>query len=269
MSKRNILGVLVDAVDYGQAVERVAAAAHHAHPYAVSALAVHGVMTGARDSVHRRRLNRFDLVTPDGQPVKWAMNVLHGTRLRNTVRGTDLTLRLLERAETDALPIFLYGSRPETLERLAANLRQRFPGLVIAGQQASGFREVSRPEAVEIATQIRNSGARIVLVGLGCPRQEIFVYELRDAVGVPMLAVGAAFDYLAGHLAEPPSWVTRIGFEWLWRLGVEPRRLWRRYLLLNPAYLALVLAQRLGLWRPSADGHLLPNVDAPKEVISV
>lgn len=246
--KRNVLGVLVDVVDYDAATERVLAAARERRPLALTALAVHGVMTGVADPVHGARLNAFDLATPDGQPVRWALNLLHGAGLADRVYGPTLTLRVLERCAAGGLPVYLYGSTEATLDRLTANLAARLPGLTIAGREASKFRAAQPGEEAAIAARIRDSGARLVLVGLGCPRQEAFAYAMRPLLDAPLLAVGAAFDYHAGRLRVPPAWMQRAGLEWLWRLGLEPRRLWRRYLLLNPAYLGRLAAQKANLW---------------------
>jgi exopolysaccharide biosynthesis WecB/TagA/CpsF family protein len=246
--KHNVLGVRVDAVDYDAAVEKVVAAARERRPFAVSALAVHGVMTGALDRVHRFRLNQFGLLVPDGQPVRWALNALHRARLKERVYGPELMLRLCERAAAEGLPIFLFGGKAELLEALRNNLLARFPTLPIAGTRASRFRCLSPAERDVLAQEIRSSGAAIVFVGLGCPRQEVFAFEMREAVGLPLLAVGAAFNFHAGLLAQAPrAWQDR-GLEWLYRLLREPRRLWRRYLLLNPLYLLLLLLQWARLW---------------------
>lgn len=247
--KRNILGVGVDAVDYEAAVERVAAAARAGEPLAVSALAVHGVMTGVIDAEQRHRLNHLDLVVPDGQPVRWALNALYHARLRERVYGPTLMLKVCERAARDGYPIYLYGSRPVVLEALAARLKERLPGLLIAGQQPSRFRLVSPEEKQAIAAAIRTSGARITFAGLGCPRQEVWAYEYRDCLRMPVLAVGAAFDFHAGMLPQAPPALQRLGLEWLYRFWREPGRLWRRYLLLNPAYVALVALQAAHLRR--------------------
>ncbi|HYN94899.1 MAG TPA: WecB/TagA/CpsF family glycosyltransferase [Pilimelia sp.] len=249
--KRNVLGVLVDAVDYEAAAGQVLAASRERRPFALTALAVHGVMTGVLDRAHNARLNAFDLVTPDGQPVRWALNLLHGAGLTDRVYGPTLTLRVLEGCAAEGLPVYLYGSTDDTLARLVPALEQMFPALKLAGVEASKFRTAQPGESAEIAARIRDSGARLVLVGLGCPRQEIFAYAMRPLLDMPLLAVGAAFDYHAGQLRRPPEWMQRYGLEWLWRLGLEPRRLWRRYVLLNPAYLARLAAQRAGLWRPA------------------
>jgi exopolysaccharide biosynthesis WecB/TagA/CpsF family protein len=247
--KRSVLGVQVDVIDYEAAVEQVLAAARAAAPLAVSALAVHGVMEGVRDSSLLSRLNSLDIVAPDGQPVRWALGLLHGRWLRDRVYGPELTWRVLAAAAGEGLPVYFYGSRRTVLDAFVAAAVAAHPGLVVAGAEPSLFRPANVAEQVVIASRMRASGARVVLVGLGCPRQEVFVSALRDAVGVPMLAVGAAFDYHSGALRKPPSWMQRAGLEWLWRLGLEPRRLWRRYVLLNPAFVVGVVRQRLGRCR--------------------
>ncbi len=246
--KRNVLGVMVDAVDYESAITQIIGAARDRRPFALTALAVHGVMTGVLDPAHNARLNSFDLVTPDGQPVRWALNLLHAAGLTDRVYGPELTLRVLARCAAEELPVYLYGSTEDTLALLVPALSGMFPGIRIAGVESSKFRPVEAGEDEEIAARIKASGARLVLVGLGCPRQEVFTYAMRPLLDMPLLAVGAAFDYHAGLLRNPPAWMQRVGLEWFWRLGLEPRRLWRRYIVLNPAYLARLGAQKARLW---------------------
>jgi CDP-paratose 2-epimerase len=246
-TKHNILGVGIDATDYTAAVERIVQAAQHKTPLAVSALAVHGVMTGVLDQSHRHRLNQLDLVVPDGQPVRWALNLLHRAGLQDRVYGPNLMLKVCEQAAAKGLPIYLYGSKAETLAQLSRNLREQFPHLVIAGTQPSRFRQLTAEEKLEVAEQINASGAAIAFVGLGCPRQEVFVYEFRDLLPMPLLAVGAAFDFHAGTLPQAPDFMQRHGLEWLYRFVQEPRRLWQRYVLLNPLYVMMLLLQALGL----------------------
>jgi N-acetylglucosaminyldiphosphoundecaprenol N-acetyl-beta-D-mannosaminyltransferase len=251
--KRNVLGVLVDVVDYEAVLVRTIEAAMTGRPFAVSALAVHGVMSG-RDPAQRRVLNNLDIVAPDGQPVRWGLNLLHRTGLRQTVRGSNLALKLLQAAAENDVPVFFYGSRPEVLESLLTNVRSRFPGLTVAGSEPSKFRAVNSHEREAIVARIKSSGARLVFVGLGCPRQEVFVHELREELSMPLVAVGAAFDYLGGFLHQPPQRIQRAGLEWLWRLLLEPRRLWRRYVLLNPLYLAMLACQAIHVWTPAIEG---------------
>ncbi len=260
--KKNIIGVLIDAVDYEAATERIIAAARSRKPLAVSALAVHGVMTGIQDSEHRGRLNRMDLVVPDGQPVRWALDLLHRTDLPDRVYGPNLTLNVCREAEQEGLSIYLYGSTEAVLTRLVESLRQQFPRLSIVGAQPSKFRRLTSAEKSEVVADIKASGAHITLVGLGCPRQEVWAYEYREALSMPILAVGAAFDFHSGMKKQAPRWMQDHGLEWVFRLVSEPRRLWRRYLLLNPWYMALVAAQRLGLRRFPV------RQDAPATIIS-
>ncbi|MEG5034102.1 WecB/TagA/CpsF family glycosyltransferase [Microcoleus sp. AT3-D2] len=243
--KKNVLGILVNAVNYEAAVSKIIAAASAGKPMSVSALAVHGVMTGVLDSTHRYRINHIDLVLPDGQPVRWALNWLYHTELPDRVCGPNAMLQICERAAEEGLPIYLYGSQASVLEALSRNLCQRFPKLIIAGTQPSKFRQVSPQEKQEIAQQIRNSGAAITFVGLGCPRQEVWAYEYRDDLSMPLIAVGAAYDFHAGNLAKSPDFLSKIGLEWLFRMIKEPRRLWQRYVFLNPLYIWLFLLQAL------------------------
>ena len=245
--KGSILGVGVDMVDYDAAVARVVEAATARRPLAVTALAVHGVMTGALDRHQRHRLNAIDLVVPDGQPVRWALNALYGARLSDRVYGPTFMLRVCEAAAAARLPIFLYGSRLDVLDRLGRALQRRFPDLSIAGARPSAFRRLTADEQQAMIDDIRASHAAIVFVGLGCPRQETWAYECRDRLSMPVLAVGAAFDFHAGSLPQAPPALQKYGLEWLYRLAQEPRRLWRRYLLLNPAYVSLLVLQATGL----------------------
>jgi N-acetylglucosaminyldiphosphoundecaprenol N-acetyl-beta-D-mannosaminyltransferase len=247
--KHNLLGVGIDAVDYAGAVERIVVAAREQRPLAVSALAVHGVMTGVLDAAHRYRLNALDLVCPDGQPVRWGLNLLHRAGLSERVYGPQLMLEVCRAAAENGLPIFLFGGDEQLLGTLSNNLIEKFSSLQIAGTRSSKFRQLSEPEWRDLMAEVRDSGARIMFVGLGCPRQEVFAFEAREALSMPTLAVGAAFNFHSGLLPQAPPVLQRWGLEWLYRLVQEPRRLWRRYVLLNPAYLALLAAQKLGLRR--------------------
>ena len=248
----DILGIGVDVVDYEAAVDRIMAAAEDGRGYSVSALAVHGVITGVDDAAHATRLKQLDLVTPDGQPVRWAMNLLHGAGLRDRVYGPKLTLLVCQAAAARGLPVYLYGSNDHVLAHLARRLPTLAPGIQIAGMRPSKFGTATPAELDEIAREVRDSGAKICMVGLGCPRQEVFVYENAQRFGMPLMAVGAAFDYHAGLQSEPPAFIQRWGFQWLYRLCQNPRRLWRRYLVLNPRYAWGVARQRCGRARPAS-----------------
>ncbi len=258
---KNVLGVRVNAVDYEFAIHEILERAQSGRRCTVSALAVHGVMTGALDSAHRHRLNHLDLVVPDGQPVRWALNLLHDAGLPDRVCGPILTEMLCAAATRQGVSVYFYGSTPATLEKLRANLAERFPDLVIAGTEPSRFRKLTEAEQQETAERIRSSKAGILFAGLGCPRQEVFAYEMGNLLSMPILAVGAAFDYHAGLLRITPPLLQRVGLMWLHRLVQEPRRLWRRYLVTNTQFVVLFVAQWLGLWKPCLESATPPGAD--------
>ena len=245
--KRSIIGVGINVIDYDAALDRIMTAARHGKNFAVSALAVHGVMTGFLDPDHRHRLNALDMTVPDGQPVRWSLALLHGETLPARVYGPDLTLRLCAAAAEQDVPVYFYGSTEEVLVALKANLQTRFPALRVAGTSPSQFRRIDERENDNIMQRIRDSGAKLVFVGLGCPRQEVWAFENRGLLNMPLIAVGAAFDFHALRLKQAPEWMQRNGLEWVFRLIQEPRRLWRRYILLNPLFCMNVLLQLLKL----------------------
>ena len=250
LPRKNLLGTLVTLCDYASATREILAAAREHRPLGVAAQPVHGITTAWLDRSYGAVLNAMDLVTPDGQPVRWALNHLHHAHLADRVYGPNLTLAVCAGAVAEGLPVFLYGATPEVLDRFAKALQERFPGLQIAGTLSPPFRPLADAEEEAHARAIRESGARLVLVGLGCPRQERWVHRNRARIGVPLLAVGAAFDFISGQKPWAPAWMQKFGLEWLFRLASEPRRLAGRYLLLNPLYVALVSLQSLGVTFP-------------------
>ncbi|MFH1746178.1 MAG: WecB/TagA/CpsF family glycosyltransferase, partial [Planctomycetota bacterium] len=196
---------------------------------------------------------------PDGQPVRWALGWLHRVHLADRVYGPLLMLRLCERAAAEGIPIFLFGGSDALLAALCDRLTRRMPALAIAGVKASRFRRLTTEEQRGLVETIRASGAGLMFIGLGCPRQEVCAFELQPHLSLPLVTVGAAFSFHAGLLPQAPPAMQKAGLEWLYRLVQEPQRLWRRYVLLNPLYLALVLLQRIGLGRFDPDQALPPT----------
>jgi len=252
--KKNVLGVMVDEIDYEGAIEYVTRAAKERHPRSISATAVHGIMTAVLDKEHLYRLNHLDVVLPDGQPVRWALNLLYRSPLTTRCYGPKLALKLCARAEQEGLPVFFYGATQPMLDAMRKNLLKEYPRLMIAGMEPSKFRRLDAREKIELSDRIRASGAAILFVGLGCPRQEIFIYEFRDLLPMPALAVGAAFTFISGELPHAPLWIENMGMEWFFRFCSEPGRLWRRHVFHNPAYAALLTLQLLGLKSFDPDG---------------
>lgn len=209
--------------------------------YGVTALAVHGLIEGYRNAALKSQINSIDLVVPDGQPVRWAMNVLHHTNLKDRVYGPTLMLKVLHAAQLRNIPVFFYGSKQETLDMLRDNLMKQFPNLQIIGMQADRFRESTEEEKIRDRNLITDLGAKLVFVGRGCPRQEQWVAENKVHIPAVLIAVGAAFDFHARTVKQAPAWMQNMGLEWLFRLIQEPKRLWKRYLLTNTIFLFLFL----------------------------
>lgn len=238
----DLLGVAYSVTDYADATERIMNAARARRSYGVSALAVHGLMESVNDASFRDQVNSLDLVTPDGQPVRWAMNALRDTELEERVYGPDLTWHVIEAAAGEGVGIFLFGSTEQTCAAFKAEIERRFPGAQVVFQ-ADRFRDATPEEDAQDIATINRSGAGVVLVGRGCPRQEKWVADHLQKVDAAMLAVGAAFDYGAGAVTEPPAWMQRYGLQWLYRLGQDPKRLWRRYLFTNSQFIWAVLRE--------------------------
>ena len=255
-----VLGVQVTAVERQEAAEAVMAAARASIPFGVSALAVHGVMEGVLDPEIQYRLNDLEMVLPDGQPVRWGLRWIHGVGLSDRVCGPDLMEDVCRMSAKEGIPIYFYGSTKETLADLERSLVARHEGLEIAGTRPSRFRPATAAEQAQDVDEILGSGARIVFSGLGCPRQEIWTYEMRRRLSLPVVAVGAAFDFHAGNAERAPMWMQKRGLEWLFRFVHDPRRLWRRYVLLNPSYLALVALQAAGVRTIPTTRARMPSV---------
>ena len=231
-------------VDYESASDIIIEHAKNRSSFGVSALAVHGLMESMKDSRLGKLINRIDMIVPDGQPVRWALNSFYKLGLKDRVYGPDLTLWVLEKANKLKLNIFLYGSAQETLEAFQAFIRSRFSRVEIVGVHVDRFREATEDEDLADIEKINNSRAHLVLVGRGCPRQEFWVANHKGRVNAAMMAVGAAFDFHAGKLKQAPEWMQRRGLEWFFRLTQEPKRLFKRYLFTNSGFILTFLKHK-------------------------
>ncbi len=241
--KYSVFGVHVSAVTCDAACDAILQAAQQRTPAVVSAFAVHALIEAATKPELTKKVNRFAIVTPDGQPVRWALNWLHGAALKHRVYGPELTWALCRRAAAEGVSVYLYGSSPETLARLTTNLLLAFPTLTIAGAESPPFRPLSPEEDAAMVERVNASGAGLMFLGLGCPKQDYFAAEHVDRIQAVQLCVGAAFDFHAGTKATAPAWMQRRGLEWVFRLYQEPARLWKRYLVTNSIFLKKLTAQ--------------------------
>jgi len=245
----SVLGTWVDAVNPPSALQEIEAwLAGGARGY-VCVSNVHAVMEALRDEGFRRVYNQAGLIVPDGMPLVW-VGRLRGHAGVRRVYGPDLMLQLCERLARLGRSAFFYGGSPGVAAELAERLRGRFPGLSSAGSYAPPFRELSMDEEAEVVRLLNDAGPDVIFVGLGCPRQEKWMAALRERLRAPVLVgVGAAFDFHTGRVPQAPRWMQSAGLEWLFRLGQEPSRLWRRYLVYNPLFIFHVTLQLLGLRR--------------------
>jgi N-acetylglucosaminyldiphosphoundecaprenol N-acetyl-beta-D-mannosaminyltransferase len=235
MYYREILGMRVHGLNYRLAVDTVVDWARRRKSAYVCVANVHMVMESFDDTGFRTFVNEADLVTPDGMPLVWALRLL-GIRQVERVYGPDLSWLVLSECAKQEIPIGFYGSTPETLRRLRWRVLDRLPSLQIAYMYSPPFGPVDANEDRAIVEAFHQSGARVLFVGLGCPKQERWMAEHRGVLKAPMLGVGAAFDFLSGTKPQSPRWMMKSGLEWLFRFATEPTRLWRRYLKQNPRF---------------------------------
>jgi exopolysaccharide biosynthesis WecB/TagA/CpsF family protein len=232
-AKLDVFGVHVTPTTYEEAVAIAMAAARQRQSSVISCHAVHAIVTTATDPALMTKVNCFDMVTPDGQPVRWALNILHGTKLSDRVYGPELMFRLCVAAAREGIGVYLYGGAEQTLTAVREKLCAQIPELMIAGSESPPFRPLTQRESKEAVDRINNSNAGLVFIGLGCPKQDNFAAEHRNQIHAVQVCVGAAFDFHAGTVRMAPPWMQKRGLEWLFRLYQEPRRLWRRYLFTN------------------------------------
>jgi len=245
-SRAEILGVPLAVSGYDETIRWMdAMVAARARGW-LTAAAVNLVMSARDDPATMRAVLGATLAVPDGQPLVWALRLLgHGRATR--IYGPELMARWCAHAAATGMPTYLYGGRSEeALEQLTERLRARFPGLRVAGGCSPPFRPLTVRESERVVAEIDGSGAQVVWVGTGQPKQELWMSEMRPRLAAPLLVgVGAAFDFHAGIVSQAPPWMQRNGLEWAYRLSREPKRLWRRYASQNPRFVAAFARQYL------------------------
>lgn len=248
LERGRVIGLPVMAGGMTQVTGTIVGLARGGAPATVCVANVHMLTTARAEPALRGVLDRASMVVSDGMPLVWLLR-RQGLAAAEQVRGPDLFVDLCRAAADAGLPVYLYGGDEALIAKLTARLRARFPALRIAGAEAPPVlpaRPALDPAVVE---RIRASGARLVFVGLGCPKQEFWMEAHRPHLDAVQVGVGQAFTIAAGAMREAPPWMRRRGLEWLYRLYQEPRRLWRRYLVTNSRFAGFVLGERLGAWR--------------------
>jgi N-acetylglucosaminyldiphosphoundecaprenol N-acetyl-beta-D-mannosaminyltransferase len=255
IARLDVLGVQVSAADIPIAIDEIEGWVRQGHRSYVTLTGVHGIMESVRSEEIRRIHNDAGLVLPDGMPLVWLL--WHGGfKFADRVCGPDLMPALFDHSQQTGHRHFFYGATSRTLELLEGNLKRKFPTAEIVGAHAPPFRPAGADEDEAVIETINASTADIIWVGLSTPKQELWMARHRHRLLAPVLiGVGAAFDFHAGLVRQAPRWLQRTGLEWAFRTAMEPRRLARRYLRNNPAFLAHIAAERLGLRRRKAIGN--------------
>jgi N-acetylglucosaminyldiphosphoundecaprenol N-acetyl-beta-D-mannosaminyltransferase len=238
--KYDVFGVGVSAVTYEEAKHAVLAAARTRTSATVTHMSSHGLCMAARDPKFREVINDFDIAAPDGQPVRWTLKWFHRKALPDRCYGPELMIRLCRAAAEEGIVVYLYGSTDEVLQRLVPNLQKQCPGLIVHAESPP-FRQLEPHEIDAAIARINDSGAGLVFIGLGCPRQDYFAKEHKHQIKGVQLAVGAAFDFHAGNKKMAPRWMQKAGLEWFFRLTQEPTRLWKRYLVIHTTFAWLLV----------------------------
>jgi N-acetylglucosaminyldiphosphoundecaprenol N-acetyl-beta-D-mannosaminyltransferase len=240
----DVVRVPLALIDYRQTLDWIDAMVQQRERGYVCVCNVHTVMASSEDRQLRAALDASSLNVPDGQPLVWALNAL-GHPLRDRVYGPELMSQACAQAAINGQRFYLYGGRNQgALVQLALNLRQRYPGIKIVGGYSPPHRPLSDDERAAVIDEINHSRADVVWVGIGVPKQEKWMAEMRPFLEPPVLVgVGAAFDFHAGLVPQAPPWMQSAGLEWAYRLAHEPRRLWRRYLRYNPRFLGAFAMQ--------------------------
>ncbi|MEO7673047.1 MAG: WecB/TagA/CpsF family glycosyltransferase [Pyrinomonadaceae bacterium] len=231
-----VVRLLVDVCSYESATTRVAELAVTGNGGYVCCATVHMTMEAFDDEVFREIVNTASMVTPDGVPLVW-MQRLQGSKDAVQVRGPSLMPKVLEFAAENGLTVGFHGGSEDVLKQVRKRAKEDNPKLTIGYSHSPPFREITNEEDAEMTRKLNASGTKILFVGLGCPKQERWMASHRNQTQAVMIGVGAAFAFYADNVAESPKWLRKFGLEWLFRLASEPKRLWRRYLILNPRFL--------------------------------
>ena len=251
LQRRKILGLPIAASNYSDFVRDALLWARDGESRAICFVTVHGVMEANDNQAFHSLYATADMLNPDGMPLVWGLRAM-GVPKATRVYGPDTTEMLLAAAAENGVPVGFYGASEVTLFKLVGEVHRRWPAIKIVYMQSPPFRPLTEEEDEAIVEKITASGARFLFVGLGCPKQEEWVVRHRDRIPAVLLAVGAAFDFLAGTKPQAPRWMMNVGLEWLFRLGTEPRRLFKRYFKHNIRFVYLFGRQLLHN-RKSAD----------------
>jgi N-acetylglucosaminyldiphosphoundecaprenol N-acetyl-beta-D-mannosaminyltransferase len=246
LKQQYILGMKVNVINIEDATRQVIQLAKARKSSYVCLANVHMVMEAYDSAEFRQIVNSADLVTPDGKPLSWSLQALGATN-QQQVCGRELTLHICQAAALSRISVGFYGSSKDVLSDLVTKMKQGYPDMNIAYTYSPPFRSLTPQEKDTVIREIQSSGVKILFVGLGCPKQERWMAQHKHQIAAVMLGIGAAFDMLAGAKPQVPRWMQNLGLEWLFRLCLEPRRLWDRNFRHSPRFIVIFARQILKL----------------------
>ena len=239
-----VLGSFIDSLKYENCIRQIIKWALISESRTVCICNVHVVVTANSNFALQSAINNCDMATADGMPIAWTLRS-NGFPSTDRISGPDLMQDLLSTLCSHKLPVFFYGSTPKTLDSLIRRVAHRYPGLPVAGYYSPPFRSLTSTEDAHVIEMLNSSGARIIFIGLGCPKQELWMAEHKGKVNAVTIGVGAAFDFHAGNIKRAPKLLQRLGMEWLYRLYQEPGRLFYRYMTTNGIFIKYVLQKKI------------------------
>ena len=244
--RNTILRMKVDCIEYDVALDQLLNWTATSKSRYVCISNVHMCMEAFDSDEYKEIVNNSDLNLPDSAVIRFVQKTFTMCNIGKTKKGVDIVLDLCRLASTKGKPVGFYGSSQNTIEMLTEKVQKHYPELDIKFKYSPPFRSLTEAEDKRIVNDINSSGVKLLFVGLGCPKQERWMAEHKDKLNCVMIGVGAAFDFIAGTTKASPAWVHDYGFEWLYRLMSEPRRLWKRYLKQNPRFIWYFFLQLLG-----------------------
>ncbi len=237
--KKHLISINISTGNYSSFVSRLLELSEKGSSYTCVAN-VHMLVEAYNDPAFANVVNNADVVTPDGMPLTWGLKLIHGIQ-QDRVAGMDLLPDLLKEAETKSISVYFYGGTSEMLTQTEKYIHKNFPNLITGGMYSPPFRALTSEEEAEIVTRINNSGAKLVFVALGCPKQENWMASMKGRVNACMIGIGGALPVLVGMQSRAPLWMQKTGLEWLYRLAQEPRRLFKRYAVTNTLFVCLLV----------------------------
>lgn len=252
METKRILGIHVNLGSYSSFVNTLVLEARGGKSFYACVANVHMLIEAHQSPRYAEIVNRANLVTPDGIPLSWALRFLYGIK-QERVAGMDLLPDLLKAAERQNIPVAFYGGTEEMLTRTREHLQVKYPGIVVSKMFSPPFRPLDKDEEAAIIKMFNDSGAKLIFVVLGCPKQEKWMAAMKDKINAVMIGIGGALPVLVGIKKRAPLWMQKSGFEWLYRLGQEFRRLFKRYATTNSIFIYLIIKEKLSFKLPSKE----------------